>query len=164
MMKCVRLFNEKQERKATWILCAAHSIQLCINTALGKGKETENSKSASAFFKRCEQDSRLILGARVHKLAAEIVDAVEVVSRSSIKIDADKARTAKNGLLNQQELRGLKDIHDVVPPLDLYTTEPARVLHAALMDQILARFLVDGIPDTTVIAMFPTLAVSISPS
>ncbi|KAF9079572.1 hypothetical protein BGX23_003689, partial [Mortierella sp. AD031] len=145
-MKCVKLFNEKQERKVSWILCAAHSIQLCINTALGKGKETENSKSASAFFKR------------VHKLAAEIVDAVEVVSWSSIKIDADKARTAKNGLLNQQELRGLKDIHDVVPPLDPYTTEPARVLHAALMDQILARFLVDGIPDTTVIAMFPTLA------
>ncbi|KAG0196126.1 hypothetical protein BGX33_002051 [Mortierella sp. NVP41] len=153
MMKCVKLFNEKQERKVSWILCAAHSIQLCINTALGKGKETENSKSASAFFKR------------VHKLAAEIVDAVEVVSWSSIKIDADKARTAKNGLLNQQELRGLKDVCNLLDPAAALTHfVGARVLYAALMDQILARFLVDGIPDTTVIAMFPTLAVSISPS
>ncbi|KAF9154499.1 hypothetical protein BG015_000786 [Linnemannia schmuckeri] len=90
--KWVELFNGRHER-VPWIHHATHSIQLCINTAHGKGK-TESPKSASALFKRAtetKRNSRLALGVSVHKLAAEIRNAVEVVSRSLVKINADKA-------------------------------------------------------------------------
>ncbi|KAG0282884.1 hypothetical protein BGZ96_012736 [Linnemannia gamsii] len=65
--------------------------------------------------------SRIVMGASVYKLASEIKDAIEVVCGSSVKVDADKAKTVKNYLLDYQQLRELKDICDILQPATTLT-------------------------------------------
>lgn len=223
MKKCVELFNQRQQerkQKVSWIHCAAHSIQLCINTALGKGQK--KAGSAIALLKKCEHvvqffggcgaakkaleleqkdrgqkvyklsksnetrwNSRMVMGARVHKLSAEIKGAVDVVSRSLVKTDSDKAKAAKENLLSNQELCELKDVCELLepaaalthslggskyptissvypkvhgyalaPPLKPCATNPVLDLHEDLTSQVETRFVVDAIPDATLVAMF----------
>ena len=155
MKGCIELFKlrqDSQERRVSWIHCAAHAIQLCINTALGKKKE-EKPDSPMAIFKKCEHivqffgscgaakkaleleqkvrgkkiyklvrsnetrwNSRIVMGARVFKLASEIKDAINVVCGSPVKVDEAKAKAARNRLLDFQELSELKDICDLLEP------------------------------------------------
>ncbi|KAG0361604.1 hypothetical protein BGX24_005320, partial [Mortierella sp. AD032] len=230
MKKCVELFNQRQQerkQKVSWVHCAAHSIQLCINTALGKGQK--KAGSAIALLKKCEHvvqffgscgaakkaleleqkdrgqkvyklsksnetrwNSRMVMGARVHKLSAEIKDAVDVVSRSLVKTDSDKANAAKENLLSNQELCELKDVCELLepaaalthslggskyptissvypkvhgyalaPPLKPCATKPALDLQEDLTSQVETRFVVDAIPDATLVAMFLILDASI---
>ncbi|KAG0287744.1 hypothetical protein BGZ96_008374, partial [Linnemannia gamsii] len=80
------------------------------------------------------------MGARVYKLSNDIESAVDVVSESSVKVDADKAKAVHGFAL--------------APPLRPDTTKPARDLHKDLTDQVEARFVVDTIPDATLVAIF----------
>ncbi|KAF8940820.1 hypothetical protein BGZ47_007598 [Haplosporangium gracile] len=58
----------------------------------------------------------IAVGVRVYKLTAEIRNAVEVVSRSLVKVDADKHWAVMNCLLNQQELHELKNVYNFLNP------------------------------------------------
>ncbi|KAF9913881.1 hypothetical protein FBU30_002985, partial [Linnemannia zychae] len=53
---------------------------------------------------------------RVHKLSVSIEAAVDIISRSSVKIDSNKAKAVKSCVLSSQELNELKDICDLLEP------------------------------------------------
>ncbi|KAF9122064.1 hypothetical protein BG015_005662, partial [Linnemannia schmuckeri] len=56
------------------------------------------------------------MGARIYKLSNEIESAIDVVSGSSVKVDADKAKAVKNHLLDFQGLSELNDVYELLQP------------------------------------------------
>ncbi|KAF9536140.1 hypothetical protein EC957_012422, partial [Mortierella hygrophila] len=79
------------------------------------------SISVTSWANETRWNSRIVMGARVYKLASAIESAVKVVSESPVKVDADKAKAVMDRLLDFQELSELKDICDLLEPAAILT-------------------------------------------